>query len=264
MIQGLGRMLEPLELCHAVNQTLFRTGHSIGQSIFLITAGAKLEKAIDPVRFITNRSSGKMGYAVAEAALAAGATVTLVSGPTALDAPEMATLESVESTEDMLKAVLKHIENADVFISTAAVADYSVNSKSEHKIKKSDQDLTLTLEKTPDILATVANLQNPVFTLGFAAETEQLEQYAKAKLINKQLDMIAANLVGKDLGFDSDENELQVYWNGGEQLLPRTTKTKLARQLIELLADKLEQKNSEWPGTESGAGHEGTDYNNYH
>ncbi len=256
---GPGRMLEPLELCQAIND-LFSTGSLAGKQV-LITAGPTRE-AIDPVRFITNRSSGKMGYAIAEAAIEAGATVTLVSGPTVLAAPEVATLESVESTEDMLNAVMKHIENVDVFISTAAVADYSVNLKSDHKIKKSDQDLTLTLAKTPDILASVAGLQVPIFTVGFAAETEQLEQYAKAKLINKQLDMIAANLVGNGLGFDSDENELQVYWHGGEQLLPRTNKTRLARQLIELIAQKLEQKNSEWPKTESG--HQGTNYNKYH
>lgn len=256
---GYGRMLEPLELCQAIND-YFSTGTLNGKHI-LITAGPTQE-AIDPVRFITNRSSGKMGYALAQAAIEAGAEVTLVSGPTVLTAPDNIRVESVESTQDMLNAVMEHIENVDVFISTAAVADYAVKTQSEHKIKKSDKDLTLTLAKTPDILASVAEHETACFTVGFAAETEKLEQYAKAKLINKQLDMIAANLVGKGLGFDSDENELQVYWHGGEKLLTRTSKTKLARQLIDLIADKLTKKSSEWPNT--GTGSQETDYNSYH
>lgn len=233
---GPGRMSEPHELCSALAQQ-FASGELTGKRV-LVTAGPTRE-AIDPVRYITNRSSGKMGYAIASAAREAGADVTLISGPTYLPQPDGVDLVQVESAQEMLQAVMQHVDPADIFIATAAVADYSMDDVADNKIKKTDQDLTLTLIKTPDILASVTNRQSPPFTVGFAAETQELEQYAKAKLSNKRLDMIAGNFVGEGLGFDSDDNELHVYWDNGKQLLPLATKTKLARQLIRLIAERL-------------------------
>ena len=240
---GPGRMLEPEQLLTAVNEH-FSTGTLAGKQL-LVTAGPTRE-AIDPVRYISNRSSGKMGYAIAMAAKEAGAKVTLISGPSVLAAPDGVEYLAVESTGEMYEAVMKHIDSIDIFVSTAAVADYSVAKQAQQKIKKSGQDLSLTLTKTPDILAAVSGLPNPPFTVGFAAETEQLEQYAKKKLISKQLNMIAANQVGNGLGFDNDENELQVFWKGGKQLLPMASKHRIARQLVDLIATKVANDQSGW------------------
>lgn len=233
---GEGRMLEPLAIVTAVAEQ-FQSGVLAGQHV-VITAGPTRE-AIDPVRYISNHSSGKMGYAVAEAAIEAGAKVTLVSGPTQLACPDRVARLDVTSAQAMYDAVMKVIGEANIFIGTAAVADYTIAEPADQKIKKTaDQDdLTLHLKKTKDILASVAALPTPPFTLGFAAETQDLETYARGKLTRKKLNMIAANRVDDPaLGFNTDDNALHVFWPEGEQFFPRASKTQLARALISLLA----------------------------
>jgi len=200
-----------------------------------VTAGPTRER-IDPVRFLSNRSSGKMGYAVAEAARDAGADVVLVSGPVQLCAPRGIRRLEVESAEQMLQAVDGCIGNADIFIAAAAVSDYRSAQVAPEKIKKTQDALMLSLTRTPDILATVAARGKRPFLVGFAAETEQMERYALGKLQAKRLDMIAANLVGDGLGFDRDDNALTVYWPEGREELKLTSKPELARKLVALIA----------------------------
>jgi len=232
---GPGRMLEADELVVAV-AGLFETGALAGRRV-LITAGPTRE-AIDPVRYISNHSSGKMGYALAQAAVEAGARVTLVSGPTRLTPPEMAERIDVESAGQMLDAVLLRASGADIFIATAAVADYRVEQIASSKIKKDSERLSLELVKNPDILATVSSMtESRPFCVGFAAETDELIAHAQQKLQNKGLDMIAANRVGEGLGFNSDDNALQVLWADGGHELPMMSKDKLARELIKLIAE---------------------------
>jgi len=205
----------------------------------LISAGPTREP-LDPVRYITNRSSGKMGYALANAALNAGAEVTLVSGPVSLSAPDNAELISVETAAQMHAAVIGKAPDHDIYIGAAAVADYSPALMEKEKIKKRAEQTTLTLQKTRDILAEVAGLAKRPFTVGFAAETHDLEQYAQDKLTRKNLDMIAANWVGRDLGgFDSDQNALLVFWKNGQKSLAMTDKNRLAEQLISLIAERM-------------------------
>ena len=241
---GPGRMLEPMEIIDGLSG-IFLSGVLEGVKV-LITAGPTQE-AMDPVRYITNHSSGKMGYAVAQAAAEAGAEVILISGPVTDTLQEAAGVKriNVVSAEEMSKSVLEIVENnCQLFISAAAVADYSCPDPADQKIKKSGagDDLILTLKKTQDILANVAALSEPPFTVGFAAETEKLEQHAQDKLKRKSLDMIAANRVDDpELGFHSDENALHVFWQGGDQELPRASKQKLARKLIQLIADRYNQ-----------------------
>ena len=203
----------------------------------LITAGPTRE-AIDPVRFISNRSSGKMGYAVARAAVEMGAEVCLVSGPVALDTPEHVTRIDVESGQQMLDSVLERVEDSHIFIATAAVADYVPANVAQQKIKKSEQEMVLRLVKAPDILATVGHLESGPFCVGFAAETQNLSQYAKSKLQRKKADMIAANLVGDGRAFDSDTNALTVFWSDGHQNIERQDKLNVARQLVALIANR--------------------------
>lgn len=240
---GYGRMAEPDVICETLSRFFCHCDLS-GKKV-LISAGPTREP-IDPVRFITNRSSGKMGYAIAEAAIEAGGIVTLVSGPVALPPPKYCQIINVESAAQMHEAVMASAPNSDVYIGAAAVADYSPNTHQPEKIKKIENTLILELFKTRDILAEVAALpvQRP-FTVGFAAETHDLERYAKDKLAKKNVDMIAANWVGKDQGgFDRDQNALQVYWKGGGKQLEMTDKTQLARQLINLIAEKMNEKNT--------------------
>ncbi len=236
---GPGRMLEPEELARQLDG-LFQGGALAGRRV-LVSAGPTRE-AIDPVRYISNRSSGKMGYAVARAAAEAGARVTLVTGPVALALPEQVNGIQVETAEQMHAAVMEHIADTDIFIAAAAVTDYRPQSVAGQKIKKSTAGMTLALESNPDILATVAALPEPPFTLGFAAETDSLEANARNKLRAKSLDMIAANVVGPGQGFEVDDNALQVFWDGGERQLGRTRKTRLARQLVALLAERYQAK----------------------
>lgn len=246
---GDGRMVEPQ---HLVEMTagLFATGSLSGLNV-VVSAGPTRE-AIDPVRFISNRSSGKMGYAVAAAAAEAGATVTLVSGPVALPAPPRVARIDVESAGQMYEAVLANMCDCDIFISAAAVADYRPQQSAQHKIKKTQAEVNLALERTPDILASVAALPNAPFTVGFAAETENLEAHARAKLAAKALDMVAANWVGQGRGFDSDENALTLFWplpasqdsnvpvhlQGDSMELPHAAKDKLARDLISVISER--------------------------
>jgi phosphopantothenoylcysteine decarboxylase/phosphopantothenate--cysteine ligase len=235
---GEGRMLEVPELIAALSG-LFKSG--VLQDInVLITAGPTWEP-IDPVRFIGNRSSGRMGFALAEAACEAGANVTLISGPSHEATPEDVKRIDVETAAQMYAAAMQHIHQHQVFISAAAVADYRPRTASTQKLKKHDAEITIELERTEDILSAVAGSSPRPFVVGFAAETENLEANARTKLKNKSLDMIAANRVGKDaneqdIGFNSEYNALHIFWTGGEQILEQARKTTLARELINLLA----------------------------
>jgi phosphopantothenoylcysteine decarboxylase/phosphopantothenate--cysteine ligase len=237
---GFGRMLEPGEICREA-ENLFAPACLAGLSV-LISAGPTRE-AIDPVRYLSNRSSGKMGYALAAAALAAGAKTTLVSGPVALGPVRGAGLVRVESAAEMFEAVLGEAPRHDIYIGAAAVADYTPAEVAGHKIKKRDAVLALNLTRTRDILATVAALPKRPYTVGFAAETDRLEAYARQKLEDKGLDMVAANRVDAGLGFDRDDNALRVFWRGGEALLPMAAKSHIASQLIELIAEQYRAKN---------------------
>jgi phosphopantothenoylcysteine decarboxylase/phosphopantothenate--cysteine ligase len=238
---GPGRMLEPAELVTLVAE-LFTAGELDGLRV-VVTAGPTWE-AIDPVRGLTNRSSGKMGYAVAQAAMEAGANVTLISGPTALPDPERVRTLRVESAQEMHDAVHAHIADADIFIGVAAVADYRPARSADGKIKKSEEKMTLELVRTPDILTSVAALKPAPFTVGFAAETENLEQHARQKLEAKKLDLVAANRVGADLGFGTDENSLLLVEPGGVTELPVKPKDKLARALIRHIAARYRAKHT--------------------
>jgi phosphopantothenoylcysteine decarboxylase/phosphopantothenate--cysteine ligase len=221
---------------------LFETGALSGYRV-LVTAGPTRE-AIDPVRYISNHSSGRMGYAVARAASEAGAEVVLVSGPVSLDTPERVTRIDVVSADDMQHAVQDRVADCDIFIAVAAVADYRPGQVAANKLKKSADQMTLALTRNPDILAGVAALPDAPFTVGFAAETDAIEDNARAKRVAKSVDMIAANRVGEGVGFDTSDNALQVYWQGGEQILPLTDKAKLARQLVALIAQRFHDKHN--------------------
>jgi len=225
---GMGRMLEASELAEVV-RVVFQTGGLLQGKKVLVTAGPTFE-AIDAVRGITNKSSGKMGYAVARAAVEAGATVTLVSGPTCLVPPMVDKLIQVVSAEDMLYAVQAEISQTDIFISVAAVADYRMAKVSEQKIKKSDKKLSIELIPNPDILMTVSTLPEPPFCVGFAAETENLEKNAERKRRKKNLPLLVANLAQDAIG--SDESELILLDDAGKHVLPKASKMEQARHLI--------------------------------
>lgn len=246
---GPGRMLEPLEIAELASR-FFATKDVYaeqesqplaGQSV-LITAGPTRE-AIDPVRYISNHSSGKMGFALAKAAADMGADVTLVAGPVNLATPEGVRRINVESAQNMLDAVMENVDNKDIFIGCAAVADYRVSDIATSKIKKSAEEMQLALVRSPDILATVASLANRPFMVGFAAETHDVETYARDKLKRKNLNMIAANDVSvAGLGFNADANALRVFWPQGSQDLPATDKLTLARQLLSLIVKEKQHK----------------------
>jgi phosphopantothenoylcysteine decarboxylase / phosphopantothenate---cysteine ligase len=210
----------------------------------LISAGPTRE-ALDPVRYITNRSSGKMGYALAKAAVEAGAQVTLVSGPVALAPVSQVEVIFVESAEQMYAEVINRAERYDIYIGAAAIADYTPVNTQATKIKKHTEALVINLKKTRDVLAGVAQLAKRPFTVGFAAETHDLEQYAQDKLYKKNLDMIAANWVGKDQGgFDSEQNELHVFWRTGQKIIAMADKNQIAKQLIQLIVERVNEKNT--------------------
>jgi len=232
---GPGRMLEPEEIFKALDG-----GQLLAGKTFTITAGPTVE-ALDPVRFLSNRSSGKMGYALARAAWAEGATVKLISGPTQLSPPAGLEFHSVKSAEQMLTTAIDCCENTDVFISAAAVADYRPAHSAPDKIKKtSSNSLTLELVKNPDIVATIAKNYPEVFVVGFAAETQNLEEQAKLKRVSKGLDMIVGNDVsGTETGFDSDFNEVVVGTAAMFEALPVMRKGELASKLIEKIADMV-------------------------
>ncbi|MCL1077030.1 bifunctional phosphopantothenoylcysteine decarboxylase/phosphopantothenate--cysteine ligase CoaBC [Parashewanella spongiae] len=241
---GPGRLLEAVDITQRVITYFHHVSADkplLGKRV-MITAGPTRE-AIDPVRYISNHSSGKMGYALAVAARVLGAQVTIVSGPVALTCPSQIAKIDVESAEDMLKAVMTDIDKQDIFIGCAAVADYRIEQASSDKIKKSAEKMQLALTRNPDILATVSALPQRPFTVGFAAETSNVVDYARDKLKRKKLDMIAANDVSiADQGFNSDSNALQVIWDGGQHALPAMNKQILAHQLMSIIVENMSNK----------------------
>ena len=246
---GVGRMLEPTQIAEEVYAALPVDGVLKGLKV-VITAGPTRE-AIDPVRFISNRSSGKMGYAVAEAAREAGATVVLVTGPVQISTPAGIERIPVETADQMLAAVQEQVTDADIFIAAAAVSDYRCAEVACQKIKKTSDNMTLALSRAPDVLATIGRSASPPFLVGFAAETENVEANALAKLNGKNLDMIAANKVGEGLAFDKDDNALTVYWRGGKQELTLTSKAALARQLVSVIAERYRGRGTSSTNTTS-------------
>jgi len=236
---GMGRMLEPAQLLSEI-ENFFQPKLLAGKRV-LVTAGPT-EEPIDPVRVLTNTSSGKMGYAIARAAHEAGASVTLVSGPVALATPPGVTRIDVRTAAEMFDAVKRAVESCDVFVSVAAVADYRVKNRAAQKLKKGNGGLLLELEENPDILAWVAALPKPPFCIGFAAESEKLAQHAREKRTKKNIPLIAANLAQEALG--KDENSITLYDDRGEHRLGRGPKLELARKLLEHAAGMLAPKNS--------------------
>jgi len=238
--QGPGRMLEPGEILDtlALGTGSQHVERRLAGRRILVTAGPTRE-ALDPVRYLSNRSSGRMGYTLAESLAARGAEVIVVSGPSALSAPHGVELVAVESALEMEAAVMARIGDCDLFVAAAAVSDYRPQAPAEEKIKKNQVELHLQLVKNPDILTQVAALAQGPFTVGFAAETQDLEAHARTKLTAKGLDMIAANLVdGETGGFDRAENALLVLWPGGRRALPLSPKTRLAEALSDLIAER--------------------------
>ncbi len=233
---GSGRLLEPVQIRDAL-AAHFGDGPLAGMNV-AVTAGPTREP-IDPVRVLTNRSSGKMGYAVAAALAAAGARVTLISGPTALPVPAGVSRVDVETADEMLKASLAAAKKARLFIGTAAVADYRAANNVKQKIKKKSDTLALHLTKTTDILSAVRAKHPKLYLVGFAAETEKLAQHAREKLVKKKLNLVAANLVGNGKAFDRDDNELQLFWPGGSRKLRKAAKTDLARDLVRFITPRL-------------------------
>lgn len=237
---GPGRMLEPMELVTRC-EAFFAPKPLAGKRV-LLTAGPTREP-LDPVRYLSNHSSGKMGFAIAEAAATLGAKVTLISGPVSLPTPTEVSRIDVQSALDMHQTVMEHATSCDIFIGCAAVADYRAEQVAEQKMKKSAQNdtLNITLVKNPDIVASVAGLaKHRPFTVGFAAETQDVETYARGKLTKKNLDMICANDVSiAGQGFNSNNNALTVYWHDGKQELPLASKRELAQALMLLIAQQL-------------------------
>jgi phosphopantothenoylcysteine decarboxylase/phosphopantothenate--cysteine ligase len=235
-------MLEPFEIVASLYdanpaRTSADSARLKGAKV-VVTAGPTRER-IDPVRFITNRSSGKMGFAVAEAARAAGADVVLVSGPVNMPTPTGVRRVDVETADQMLAAVRAELANTDIFIASAAVSDYRAREIAEHKIKKTSDELVLQLSRTPDVLSIVSTgSPRPPFVVGFAAETQNVEANALKKLEAKQLDMIAANQVGEGLAFDCDDNALTIYWPGGKRELDRAPKCQLAYELVDVIIER--------------------------
>ena len=238
---GPGRMLEPAALFELIVGS--GKGALSGKRV-VITAGPTREP-IDPVRYISNHSSGKMGYALASAASAAGAEVTLISGPVALDAPAGVERRFVTTAQEMLDVSSEAVDKGcDLFIATAAVADYRPDVCADDKIKKSSDAMNVALVRNPDTLATIAGRADAPFTVGFAAETRDLERYALDKMSRKHLNMIVANDVSAPgLGFNSDDNAVTVFWPGGRESLGPESKTSLSRRLIALIANQLTDQN---------------------
>ncbi|WP_370980460.1 bifunctional phosphopantothenoylcysteine decarboxylase/phosphopantothenate--cysteine ligase CoaBC [Agaribacterium sp. ZY112] len=234
---GPGRMLEPEELAVKA-EALFECAELSGKTV-VITAGPTREP-IDPVRYISNHSSGKMGYALAEAAVEAGAKVYLITGPCQLAGPERVSVEQVETAAQMHKSALALAAKADVFIGAAAVADYRIATPAKEKIKKTDNTLTLELTKNPDIISDVASLEQSPFVVGFAAETNHVVEHAREKRLRKNLDLIIANDVSdQSIGFNSDDNAVTLIAESGEQVLGRRNKRLLARDIIQHIAAVL-------------------------
>ena len=241
---GAGRMMEPVDIADTISKSVNDTTNQFlaGKRI-VITAGPTREP-LDPVRYISNHSSGKMGFSIASMAQKAGAEVTIVAGPVALSTPDGCKRIDVTTADEMLAACEKIISNADIFIATAAVADYKASNVAGNKIKKTGEELTLTFVKNPDILATIAKRNDKPFCVGFAAESQDVEAYARGKLKNKNLDMIAANdITTEGLGFNSDSNALHVIWADGDKYLPATSKQALAHTLLTIIAQQYNRNN---------------------
>lgn len=235
---GPGRMEQPAAIARAA-AALFSSGLLAGRRV-VITAGPTRE-ALDPVRYLSNHSSGKMGFALARAAADAGARTTLVSGPVHLSTPDHVNRIDVQSAQDMLRECLALAPSCDIFIACAAVADYRPADIAAQKIKKGAERMTLELQRNPDILATVSASTNPPFTVGFAAETTDVLRYARSKLENKGLDMIVANDVSNTaIGFNSENNAVTVLWHNGSRELQQASKATIARGLIALIAEQLD------------------------
>jgi len=234
---GPGRMAEPPVIAAAA-ANMFESGLLAGKRV-VITAGPTRE-ALDPVRYLSNHSSGKMGYALARAAVDAGAVTTIVSGPVQLEPPRHARVTHVESATAMLDECLRLLPECDIFIACAAVADYRPAAAAQQKIKKGPEEITLQLVRNPDIVATVAAAAHKPFVVGFAAETNELLVHAREKLERKGLDLIIANDVSdRSIGFNSDNNEATALWPGGQQELALSGKDAMARQIIDLIARRL-------------------------
>jgi phosphopantothenoylcysteine decarboxylase / phosphopantothenate---cysteine ligase len=234
---GEGRMLDTVDLAQQVLGSASK--HSLQGKTLVITAGPTRE-AIDPVRYVSNHSSGKMGYAMAAAAVKAGANVILISGPTGLATPPGVLRIDVESAQQMLTAVLQHMSHSDVFIGAAAVCDYGVAQPSLQKLKKDQAHFEIKWQQTPDIIQQVAQLSNKPFVVGFAAETDNVLVHARDKLQRKQLDMIIANDVSDGRVFGRDHNEVTVIDSAGKQtILPTQTKAELAVVLIDVMVDSM-------------------------
>lgn len=240
---GAGRLLEPLDIIAELGRFLLPKA-LVGKTV-VITAGPTYEP-IDPVRFIGNRSSGKMGFALAQAAVEAGADVTLICGPVNLATPAKVKRINVNTAAEMHQQSLQAAVNCGLFIGCAAVADYRVAEPASQKLKKtSESNLHLQLIANPDIIADIAtSKKRPEMVIGFAAETQDMANYARQKLLSKKLDMIAANSVADGQVFGADNNALQVFWPGGEQTLPAAPKSQLARDLINLIIDRYHAKNT--------------------
>lgn len=239
---GPGRMLEPAALLERVVDR-FRQGSLAGVRV-LLTAGPTREP-LDPVRFIGNRSSGKMGFALASAFARAGAQVELVAGPVTLETPGGVRRTDVETAAEMERAVLAKVAACDIFVGCAAVADYRPDVVADQKIKKSQDRMEIRLVRNADILASVAALPDAPFTVGFAAETQDPEGYAEKKRVAKRVNMIAANLVGAEQGgFERDENALTLLWDGGRERLPMADKSQLAERLVSLIAEHYEKRHT--------------------
>jgi len=245
---GEGRLAEVVEIHRCVHEALaIKAQPSILQGVRAVVTAGPTREPIDPVRFITNRSSGKQGFAVAEALHAAGAEVTLVAGPSALAVHAGITRVDVETAQQMLDASVQAAANAELLVAAAAVADYRVDAVASHKIKKSDDTLTLQLVKNPDILLMLRQCYPALFLVGFAAETEKLEEHARGKLARKGLDLIAANWVGAGKAFDVDDNALSVFWSDGQREIASASKTVVAQQLVQLIAQRWHLRVA--PGT---------------
>ena len=244
---GPGRMVEPATIVEHVESYFLATATLVGTEI-TITAGPTIEE-LDPVRYISNYSSGKMGYAIAQAAAEMGATVNLISGPVNLATPNNVNRINVKSANEMCDAALKLAKKSAIFISCAAVADYRAETIAKQKIKKTDDnnELVIKLVKNPDIVASIAALKKGrPFVVGFAAETNNIKAYALKKLTTKNLDLICANDVSdKSIGFNSDQNALTIYWQNGEQTLPLSSKQQLAKQLLQAVITRYKASHDE-------------------
>ncbi len=232
---GPGRMLEPVALLERVAARF--AGRSLDGQRVVITAGPTYE-ALDPVRFLGNRSSGKMGFAIAAAARDAGADTTLIAGPVQLPTPERVRRVDVRSAQQMHECGLRAARDCDIFIAAAAVADYRPAQTSQQKLHKDQDSMTLELVRNPDLLADLGGAEHKPFTVGFAAETEQCVARARAKMQAKRCDMMVANVVGGETGFDSDDNEITLLWPDTEQAVPRMSKCQLATRLIHEIAQR--------------------------